>query len=51
MQAVLACWNVQPLRFNPFISHAAAAAASGLLPNAEVALSTMGVCLNINAWM
>uniref|UniRef100_A0A383V4G4 Protein DETOXIFICATION n=1 Tax=Tetradesmus obliquus TaxID=3088 RepID=A0A383V4G4_TETOB len=24
---------------------------AGLLPNAEVALSTMGVCLNINAWM
>ncbi|KAF8062039.1 DTX2 [Scenedesmus sp. PABB004] len=24
---------------------------AGLLPNAEVALSTMGICLNINAWM
>eukprot|EP00879_Flechtneria_rotunda_P021271 GHRR01022410.1.p1 GENE.GHRR01022410.1~~GHRR01022410.1.p1 ORF type:complete len:217 (+),score=52.76 GHRR01022410.1:45-695(+) len=23
----------------------------GLLPNASVALSTMGICLNINAWM
>jgi MATE family multidrug resistance protein len=24
---------------------------AGLLPNASVALSTMGICLNINAWM
>lgn len=24
---------------------------AGLLPDASVALSTMGICLNINAWM
>jgi MATE family multidrug resistance protein len=24
---------------------------AGLLPDAEVALSTMGICLNVNAWM
>lgn len=29
----------------------AAAALPGLLPNAEVALSTMGIMLNINAWV
>lgn len=34
------CWHVQVVILM-----------AGLLPDAEVALSTMGICLNVNAWM